>query len=349
MDVLLVKLSSMGDLIQALPALSDAQAAHPDIRIDWVVDEAFAEIPTWHPAVRTVIPSAHRRWRKNLSKAETRKDLKRFKNELRGQHYQSVIDAQNNLKSAVVTAMARGTRHGPDKQGVRERPAHLAYQSRHEVPRNQLAINRWRQLFSQALEYPLPDTALDFGLSQKDFPVPESITADSKTLLFVHNASWGSKLWNIKHWQSLAKIAINEGHKILLPWGNTEERRAAELIAGDTFGISVLPRLSLSELAGILRRSAGAICMDTGLAHLAAALDARCLTLYGPTDPKLIAATGNFSVQMSAQGFDCMHCYQRECLRKGQRYAVAQCLNSLGAEQVWEQFKLIDYPAHPEL
>jgi len=158
MNVLIVKLTSMGDLVQALPALTDAHQAIPGIHFDWVVDEAFAEVPGWHPAVRNVIRTAHRRWRKTpgiLGGGE----LPRFLKTLRATRYDAVIDAQTNLKSALVTALARGPKHGPDRSSVREKPAHWAYHHHYQLEQNQLAIDRWRQLFARVLGYPLPATA----------------------------------------------------------------------------------------------------------------------------------------------------------------------------------------------
>ncbi len=160
MRVLIVKLTSMGDLIQALPALTDAANAIPEIEFDWVVDEAFAELPLLHPNVKNVIKSAHRRWRKSKWHTLKSGELWRFFKELRLNRYDLVIDAQNNLKSACVTRLARGTRCGMDKASVRERGAHLAYQKTFAIPgnREQHAITRIRSLFSAVLGYPLPQT-----------------------------------------------------------------------------------------------------------------------------------------------------------------------------------------------
>ena len=103
MRVLLVKTSSLGDVIHTLPALTDAQRAIPGIQFDWVVEEGFAEIPAWHPAVAQVIPVAIRRWRKHPLQTLRSGEWRRFKARLRETHYDLVIDAQGLLKSAWLT------------------------------------------------------------------------------------------------------------------------------------------------------------------------------------------------------------------------------------------------------
>lgn len=347
MQVLIVKLSSMGDLVQALPALTDAQQAIPGIQFDWAVDEAFAEIPTWHPAVRNTIKTAHRRWRKSLFKVCFGGELSRFKKELRTIEYDFVIDAQSNIKSSFVTRLARGLKCGPDKASVREVGAQLAYKQTYSISKDQLAINRWRELFSKVLGYELPNTAPDFLLGanepdKRQWPEPTVELPNRPYLVFVHNASWDNKCWVNEHWRQLIQIADANGFDVLLPWGAEWEREQAELLAEGFGHARVLPRLPLTEIASILTRSSGAICVDTGLAHIAAALDVPMVTLYGPTDAALIGAYGKNSVHLSAQGFECTPCYKRSCSYQEYKGPEAQCLKSFAAQQVWAEFMKVE-------
>jgi|TARA_R110000822_G_scaffold59736_27_gene149102 heptosyltransferase-1 len=344
MQVLIVKLSSMGDLVQALPALTDAQNAIPGIQFDWAVDEAFAEIPTWHPAVRNTIKTAHRRWRKNLFKVFFGGELSHFKKELRAIEYDFVIDAQSNIKSSIVTWLARGLKCGPDKASVREVGAQLAYKQTYSIAKDQLAIDRWRDLFSQVLGYERPTTDPDFSLSsylpqgKQAWPEPSIALPRRPYLVFVHNASWDNKCWVNDHWRQLIQIADDNGFDVLLPWGAEWEREQAEVLAKGFDHARVLPRLPLTEIASILTHSSGAVCVDTGLAHIAAALDVPMVTLYGPTDAKLIGAYGKNSVHLSAQGFECTPCYKRSCAYQEYKGPEAQCLKSFAAQQVWSDF-----------
>ncbi len=345
MRVLVVKLTSMGDLVQALPALSDAHQMRPDIIFDWVVDESFAEVPGWHPAVDRIIKTAHRRWKSKLLHTATRGQLQSFIGELRQYRYDAVIDAQSNLKSAVVTALARGPKHGLDRHSVREFSAHWAYRHHYAIPKEQLAIARWRQLFAQTLHYALPDTPPDFGLAINAWPAVDKksaadkkSTSDKKYIVAVPNASWDNKYWSDSHWREVIATARASGLDVLLTSGSEKEQQRCAQIADGLDNARVLPRMTLTEVAAILLKSAGAICMDTGLAHVAAALNIPTLTLYGPTDPNLIGATGANSHHLLASGYDCIPCYRRECSVIGYRGTEAQCLKKITAEQVWKMF-----------
>ena len=139
MRVLLVKTSSLGDVIHALPALTDAARAIPGITFDWVVEEGFAEIPTWHPSVGNVIPVAIRRWRKNLWETIKSGEWRRFKQRLRAEKYDLVIDAQGLLKSALLTRYVKAPVAGFDRDSAREPLASRFYQRRLAVARGQHA------------------------------------------------------------------------------------------------------------------------------------------------------------------------------------------------------------------
>lgn len=335
MKVLIVKLTSMGDLVQALPAVTDASRALPDLSFDWVVDEVFAEVPAWHPAVNKIINTAHRRWREGFLQSLRQGELKAFMQSLRAENYDLVIDAQTNLKSAFVTAFTRGPKHGPDKHSVREYPAHWAYRHHYPVAKDQLAVDRWRQMFADILGYQRPDTAPDFGI--EDYPWPQlDWLPEQPYLVFVANASWPTKNWTVAHWRQLIARAGDQGFQVLLPWGSQAERQLTEPLAEGFEHARVLPKLSLSEVGSLLLCSAGAISMDTGLAHISAALDVPTVTLYGPTDAGLIGATGRRSVHVIADGFDCIPCYRRECRTGDYRGPEAQCLKAVATERVWE-------------
>ena len=151
-NVLLVKTSSLGDVIHAMPAITEA-AAH-GIQFTWVVEEAFADAARLHPHVDEVIEVAVRRWRRNIGKA--RPEVAQFRRRLRQHRYDLVLDSQGLLKSALITGLARGPVAGYSHTSAREPWAAFFYSRRHRVPHGQHAIQRQRQLFAQALGYPLP-------------------------------------------------------------------------------------------------------------------------------------------------------------------------------------------------
>lgn len=337
MRILLVKLTSMGDLIHALPAITDASHFVPGIRFDWVVDKNFSDVAQWHPSVNKIITTRHRYWRKNLRESLRNGEIKQFYHSLRSENYDGVIDAQSSLKSALVTYLSKGMRHGLDADSASEgKLASLAYQKTYLIPKDMHAIQRLRLLFSQALNYPCPSTFPDYGINQYAFPSLKFAIAEPY-LVFVHNASWASKLWPEQHWRSLIEIAGREGLRVVLPWGNIQEKVRAERISENFSHAQVLPFCSLSEQARILLDSSGAICSDTGLSHLAAALNVPAVTLYGSTDSRLIGSTGSHQHLVNSD-FACTKCYQHHCYFNHQKHADALCELAIEPEQVWKVF-----------
>lgn len=297
MRVLVVKMSSLGDVIHTLPALSDASFAVPGITFDWVVEEAFAEIPAWHPAVDTVIPIALRRWRKTPFKSFSGPEWKHFRAAVDRRQYDAVIDAQGLLKSAFISRLPRAPRFGMDKDSAREGVASRFYHHKLSVPREMHAVERIRLLFSQALRYPLPSQQGDYGVRANLKPGADKLPA---SLLFFHGTARAEKLWPEQHWIELAGLCAARGYQAWMPWGSQEERDRAERIASVVSNVQVLPKLDLLGLASMLMEVDGAVAVDTGLAHLSAALDVPTVSLYGPTSTDLIGAYGRNQVHIQS-------------------------------------------------
>ncbi len=285
--ILIIKTSSMGDIIHTLPAVSDAVAEIENIEFDWVVEEGFAEIPSWHEKVENIIPVALRRWRKSIFNAIKSGEWSAFKTKLQHHHYDAIIDAQSLVKSAVLGWIARGTHIGYDWQSAKEPLASLLYDHKLRVSKDQHAVTRIRQLFAKALGYSMPDTAADYGLDH----LKSNEQNNKPYLVFIHGTSREDKLWPEENWKKLLKLANDSGFEVKLPWGSNEERRRAERIS-NTGIAEVLPKMNLTEIARILANSSGSIAVDTGLAHLSAALSLPTVTLYGTTDPYKIGTIG---------------------------------------------------------
>ncbi|POU01530.1 lipopolysaccharide heptosyltransferase 1 [Escherichia sp. ESNIH1] len=290
MRVLIVKTSSMGDVLHTLPALTDAMQAIAGIRFDWVVEEGFAQIPSWHEAVDRVIPVALRRWRKAWFSAPVKAERRAFRETLRAVHYDAVIDAQGLVKSAaLVTRLAYGLKHGMDWQSAREPLASLFYNRRHHIAKQQHAVERTRELFAKSLGYSKPQTQGDYAIAQHF--VKESTTG-APYAVFLHATTRDDKHWPEARWRDLLALMETSGLKIKLPWGaHHEEARARRLAEGFDY-VEVLPRLSLEKVARELAGAKMVVSVDTGLSHMAAALDRPNFTLYGPTDPGLIGGYG---------------------------------------------------------
>lgn len=334
MDVLLVKTSSLGDVVHTLPAVTDARRAIPDIRFHWVVEEAFADLPARHPAVAEVIPVAIRRWRK--TPVRSIKPWREFKKTIRQRQYDLVIDAQGLVKSALITRLAHGPKHGLDKQSAREPWAARVLDYPHAIGKQQHAITRTRQLFAQALGYSVPDSLPDAGLSRQQENKP--LVAGSQ-LIFFHGTTWKTKHWPETYWQTLINIATRAGMQVYLPWGNDVEKARAERLTAGVDGANVLPRLSLTDLFDKLLALDGFVAVDTGLAHLAAAAGLAGVALYGPTDPSLTGVIGLRAKSLTAN-FPCAPCKQKVCTYEGAEKSVfPACFSSLPPEKVWDELR----------
>lgn len=312
MKVCVIKTSSMGDVIHTLPALTDAQKAIPSLSIDWVVEENFAEIPRWHSAVNRVIPIALRRWRKSPFSAKTKNEWKSYRTLLQDNQYDAVIDAQGLIKSALfATRFAQGVKHGYDRQSIREPLASFFYDKKYAISYQQHAVERIRQLFAHSLGYELPQVQGDYGIARHFLHQ----TSEKNYVVFIHSTTRVDKHWEESEWKKLIeKITVLSDCEIHLPWGNEQEKAKAERLAQAHSNVLVLPKLTLTELAKQLANSKAVVSVDTGLAHLTAALDKPNITLYGATDPKLIG-----------------------CYGKNQHYLSTSSMKEISAEQVLSQ------------
>lgn len=291
MKVLIVKTSSMGDVLHTLPALTDAMRAIPTIRFDWVVEENFAQIPSWHPAVDRVLPVAIRRWRKHWFGSQQREERLRFKQALQSREYDVVIDAQGLIKSAaLVTRLAKGVKHGQDSRSAREPFASWWYDKRHEINKQQHAVERTRELFAKSLGYQKPQTQGDYAIASHFLARPPADAG--RYLVFLHATTRDNKHWPESHWRELISLLEPDGLRIKLPWGAEHEHQRAQRLAAGFTHVDVLPKLTLEQVAQTLAGAKAVVSVDTGLSHLTAALDRPNITLYGPTDPGLIGGYG---------------------------------------------------------
>ncbi len=336
MRVLLVKMSSLGDVFHTLPAITDAQKAVSDLTIDWVVEKAFAEIPTWHSAVRNVIEINWRDWRKSFWLKTTRKEIHAFWQRLRLEEYDLIVDAQGLIKSAVVTSLAKGVRYGLDQKSAKESLASLAYQKKITVTKGRHAIVRLRDFFAQCLEYPMPDTPVDYGIDKRQWKRPDT---KKPYVIFLHGSTWETKLWPEQYWKRLRDIATHAGYEVLLTWGNLSEKQRAEFIASGSEDTHVLERLPLTEITRYLAHADAVVAVDTGLAHIVSALNVPTVAVYGATNPDLTGVFGQKASVLKSQ-FECTPCLMKKCrFSKQQSPLHPPCYEEITPEDVWLQLQ----------
>ena len=282
----------MGDLIHALPALTEAKDHINNITFDWVVDKSFSSVPKWHPNVKNTIETNHREWKLNLFSSKSRDEMKKVINTIDSTEYDLIIDMQSNIKSALLSFMCKSSVVGLDAKSVREYPAHFAYKNKIRVPKDMHAVERQKQQLASALGYETNISNRDYGISKTNFKKPKQFNFD-KYAVCVQNASWITKQWPIESWKELLKTLEKKDLNLLFPSGSQSELdRASEIcsVSEKAYALEVLP---LDEVAFLIDNSKFTLCSDTGLAHVSAMVGTPSLTLYGPTDTRLIGTYGN--------------------------------------------------------
>lgn len=334
MKVLLVKMSSLGDIVHTLPAVDDA--VRHGVRFDWVVEENYRAVPALAAGVDRVVEVAFRRWR--TAPFAYRAELRAFRQRLRKRRYDLVLDAQGLLKSAAVACWTHaGQRVGFDAASSRERAATLAYDRRIAVSPNWHAIDRTRRLFADALGYVRPEGDAVFDLSCRGRNL--GARAD-RAVVLAHGTTWSTKHWPEVFWTTLAQLVTAHGFVPVLPWTNGERGRA-ERIANAAPGARIWPRTDLDGVIRLLADASGVVGVDSGLAHLGGALGRPTVMLFGPSDPSRTGGRGPF-VRNLAASLPCSPCGSRRCRlgrELGTRYEARgsgpPCLEAVAPARAW--------------
>ena len=283
--ILLIKTSSLGDVVHNFPVASDIAEHFPDAIIDWVVEEAYAPLASLHPAIRMVIPVAMRRWRKQLLSASTWQEIRLFRRRLAAEPHDLCIDTQGLLKSALIASASGSLKHGFDAATAREPLAARFYDVTHHVERRHHAVKRNRLLAGMAMGYSLGDT-VNYGL--KLAPAEP----DQPGCVLFHGTSRDDKLWPVPDWISLGRALESHGFHCILPWGSDAERARSEAIRAGLHQATVPGRMDFGRIARMIAGATAVIGVDTGLVHLAAALGRPVVAIFAGSDPDLTGVYG---------------------------------------------------------
>lgn len=288
MKILLVRVSSLGDVLHNLPLVADILRHHPGAQVDWVVEEGYVSLVRLNPMVRKVIPFALRRWKKGLGDAAVRAELRGFFRDLRAEQYDYVFDTQGLIKTGIIMAAAR-VRPGGQKIGLANGTEDSGYEGISRVfhtrsiavePRTH-AVARGRQVVAAALGYTV-DSPPDFGLARPGLPSPSATRPDwmpaGDYAVFFHGTARDAKKWPPAHWIALGRALAPL--PILLPWGSPREKQEAEALAAALPNARVLPKLSMMDAVELARHAALAVGVDTGLTHIAAAFVRPTVEIY---------------------------------------------------------------------
>ena len=297
--VLFVKLSSLGDVVHHLPAVTDLLAHRPDIHVAWAVEEAYAELVRLHPGVAEAIPVGLRGLKRNVLSPARWRRIAEARAQLRGGGWDYVIDTQGLVKSALVTRAARAPSFGMDRKSARERAAARFYDVRIPVARDRHAVERNRDLVAKVFGYRVEGPAR-YGLAAPPSPPAWAPTIPYAVLL--HAASRAGKRWPEERWEELARRLAVAGCASVFPGGNDEERRTAARLAAKVPEGVAAPAMGLAEAAALMAHAQVVAGVDTGLTHLGAALDRPTVGIYTTTRPELTGLHAPNAVNLGGPG-----------------------------------------------
>ncbi|MGI9215337.1 MAG: lipopolysaccharide heptosyltransferase I [Gammaproteobacteria bacterium] len=365
MKILVIKMSSIGDLIHTFPAIIDAKLHIKDLSIDWMVDEDFLEIINIYKnfnnlqAIDQIISIPLRKIKRNILKELIKFNFKNFLNQVRSVEYDLIIDPQGLLKSALLAKLAK-TKNivGFDFNSCREKFASFLYQNKITVNKDLHAIFRTKKLFANSLNYPYQEEIgkINYGLDLKSFKnltkfIPETLFNHKKYIVLLHGTSWESKHWSINYWNQLSKLIIADNISIVIFVNDIKQQQFAEQLLtflNNTLDnnesnnyknkIIILSKLNFSNIIVILANALGVVAVDTGFAHLAASIGLPIVGIYGPTSISRSGVLGNKSLNLQSN-YPCSPCYSRICLKYyNEGFKIKQpCFLELTPNIVFEQ------------
>ena len=295
--ILIVKLSSLGDVLHNLPLVWDLRARLPNAQIDWVVEEAYVHLlmpllsKDGFKGIDRIIPFGLRRWKKHLLKIKTWQQFFSFKKQLQEVTYDTVIETQGLLKSALVCALAKkapdavvaGLANATEFSGY-EPIAKNFYNHLVQVPIHTHAVDRSRLVMCSAFDWPVikrADTPQFYG-SKIQFDLSKAAIPELTTpyVLFFHSTAREAKRWSNEAWVALGKELASRGYQVVLPWGNAAEKAVSIDLAKQIPNALVPPGFSIEEAFSVIAGAALTVGVDTGLTHLAAVLGLPTVEIY---------------------------------------------------------------------
>jgi heptosyltransferase-1 len=303
--ILLVKLSSLGDVLHNLPIVWDLRKRLPDAQIDWIVEEAYMHLleplktSEEFRGIDNIIPVAFRRWRKNLFSLRIWREFFAMRKHLQATAYDVVLDTQGLLKSALVCALAEksdtvvvaGLGNATEHSGY-EPMARMFYTQSVHVPVKCHAIDRSRWVMCSAFDWP--------PLNRNEEPprfYPQQFVKQLPPLLFeglklndqgapapymvcFHSTARAAKRWPDDLWVGVGKALSSQGYQLIFPWGSADEMSVSAHIASQIPGAIVPGAFSIEEVYSLVAHAALTIGVDTGLTHLSAVLGKPTVEIY---------------------------------------------------------------------
>ena len=350
MRILIIKMSSMGDIIHTFPAVMDLKKNIPEMQIDWLVDANFVDVLKLHKysksnVIDKIIAIPLRKIKKNILLNILDFKFLYFLKQLRNQKYDLVIDAQGLIKSAIIAKFVDTKKiFGFDFNSCRESLASIFYQHKIAIGRNLHAIFRARQLFAKSLNYDILEMQdIDFGIDRHDFPKLHELSSKNVNnyIVFLHGTTWETKRWNLEYWQKLANLIAKKNIPIVVMTSNPEEYQFASQLINKS-NITILNNLTIEQVASVLSNAIVTIAVDTGLAHLAGAINVPVIGIYGSTSVIRAGVVGVSCYNIQSK-YHCSPCFSRTCLEYNNKRANSKqpCLQEITPEMVFDQLDII--------
>ncbi len=303
MKILLIKLSSLGDIIHSYPAINDMALNFPDAKLHWLVEEGFAELAALPPFVDKVHKVGLRRIKKQKAFWKFYPHIKQIRNILKEENYDIIIDIQGLIKSAILGYALSDNFYGYDKNSARDNNASFFYKHKITVSTKMHALERTRLLCAKTLQYSVDGKSFDYGLDKQDYQkhgqkILAQYSIDNKFIFFLHGTTWPTKHWPFDHWVKLANLLKQQDIKALVTYGNNTEKERAYKLAEISDNIQILPQQSLLDIMAVLSCASKFVSVDTGLGHLAAALNLKGVAIYGPTSPEKVGILGRKQISL---------------------------------------------------
>jgi len=339
-NILIVKLSAIGDVIHTLPALNAIRRHYPHAHITWLVEEAAAGLLKGHPALDRVIVSKRKSWVSGLSGPLWYQHLKEalvFLRNLRDTCYDMVLDFQASLKGGVLVGLVRSKRKIGFGKGL-EHQEHSYLFLNEKVPAVDMEIHALTRglMMLEHVGIPTPQVAYDLPVTEKDtlriaqLLSQKGIESGAKFVAINPVAQWETKLWDNAKFAELADYLVDRYAVSVVFSGGATDRRVVEDICKrmQTRAVNLAGQTTLIELAALYEQATCLISTDTGPMHIGAAVGVPVVALFGPTAPWRTGPFGNGHRVIRAP-VECAPCFNRTC-------DPAQCMHKIEVAQVIE-------------
>ncbi len=341
--ILIVKLSALGDVIQTLPMAETLRRQYPEAHISWLVEEEAADLLTGHPALDQVIVSRRKSWQKRLWRGgqfrSTLREVGEFVRALRKQDYDWIIDTHGLFKSGLLVFLSRGRRKigYQHSAGIAEEGSYFFTNERYKpLDLERPALERYLNLLDQIgvqVDQPRLQFPVEAGSLQRMEELLKARGVFSRPLVVIHPmAKWPTKLWPGERFAALAESLSRQRGAAIVFSGSREDRGSLEHTLRRIHFIPKLLNLAgqtrLKELAALFALADLVVTTDTGPMHLAAAVHAPLIALFGPTAPWRTGPYGNGHVILR-EPLNCSPCFKRSCTSR-------ECMNSISLEEVLE-------------